>query len=219
MTSRDSAAYALTYDIDRPSTLDRVTTAFRLLWVIPIAIIYWLVSASGYYSTEVFTANGEFVETVAWSTGGIVAGLAAATGLMIIFRQKYPRWWFDFAVEFTRFVARIAAYVMLLTDRYPSTDEEQSIHIDVEYPDVEHDLNRWMPLVKWLLVIPHIFVLAFLILGAFLAAIVAWFAILFTGRYPEGLFDFVAGVTRWTLRVDAYAILLVTDEYPPFSLR
>lgn len=209
--------YALTYDIDYPDGLDRVTTFFRLLWIIPIGIIYSLLSASS-YTTKVVTEGNEIVGTVTWSTGGIVGGLAAATGLMIIFRQKYPRWWFDFAAEFTKFATRIAAYLMLQTDFYPSTDEEQTVHIDITYPDAAKDLNRWMPLVKWLLAIPHFFVLAFLIIGAMFAIVVAWFAILFTGRYPKGVFEYVTGVTRWTLRVHAYAVLLVTDEYPPFRL-
>ena len=138
---------------------------------------------------------------------------------MILFRQRYPRWWFDFALQFHRFSARVAAYGALLTDRYPSTVEEQSVHLDIDYPDAERDLNRWLPLVKWLLVIPHLIVLFFLFIGAFFAVVIAWFAILFTGRYPRGLFDYVVGVGRWALRVTAYATLLVTDRYPPFSLR
>jgi hypothetical protein len=137
---------------------------------------------------------------------------------MIVFRRRYPRWWFDFARELTRFEARIGAYVALLTDRYPSTVEEQPVHLEIEYPDVERDLNPWLPLVKWLLAIPHYCVLVVLWLVAIVAVVVAWFAILFTGRYPRGLFDFVVGVSRWTLRVGAYAFLLVTDRYPPFSL-
>jgi uncharacterized protein DUF4389 len=138
--------------------------------------------------------------------------------LMILFRQKYPRWWFDFARELTRFEYRVGAYLALLTDKYPSTDEEQSVHLEVDYPDVERDLNRWLPLVKWLLAIPHYIVLVVLTMLAIVAILIAWFAILFTGRYPRGLFNFVAGVGRWTLRVQAYAFLLVTDRYPPFSL-
>jgi hypothetical protein len=137
---------------------------------------------------------------------------------MIIVRMRYPRWWFDFSRELTRFEARVGAYMALLTDRYPSTVEEQSVHLDIEYPDVERDLNRWMPLVKWLLAIPHYVVLAFLGIGAIFAIVAAWFAILVTGRYPQVLFDYVVGVGRWSLRVNAYAFLLVTDRYPPFSL-
>ena len=137
---------------------------------------------------------------------------------MIVFRQRYPRWWFDFGLELSRFGARIGAYVALLSDQYPSTVEHQSVHLDVDYPDVERDLNRWLPIVKLLLAIPHFIVLVFLSIAAFFAVIVAWFAILFTGRYPRGIFDFVVGVGRWWVRVWAYAILLVTDKYPPFSL-
>ena len=155
---------------------------------------------------------------VSTTSGGIGTGLFLATLLMILFRRRYPRWWFDFALELARFGARVGAYVALLTDQYPSTVEEQTVHLDIDYPDVERDLNRWLPLVKWLLVIPHLFVLVFLSIAAFFAVVFAWFAILFTGRYPRGLFDFVVGVGRWWLRVEAYALLLVTDRYPPFAL-
>jgi hypothetical protein len=137
---------------------------------------------------------------------------------MIIFRQRYPRWWFDFARELTRFEARVGAYLALVTDQYPSTVEEQAVHLEIDYPDVEADLNRWYPLIKWLLAIPHYIMLAFLSVAAFFAVILAWFAILFTGQYPRVLFDYVVGVGRWWLRVGAYAVLLVTDQYPPFSL-
>ncbi len=139
--------------------------------------------------------------------------------LMILFRLRYPRWWFEFARELTRFQARVGAYLFLLTDRYPSTVEEQSVHLEVDYPEVQRDLNRWLPLVKWLLAIPHYVVLVALFVFAVLVWVAAWFAILFTGRYPRPLFDYLVGVGRWALRVDAYAFLLVTDRYPPFSLR
>jgi len=137
---------------------------------------------------------------------------------MILFQQRYPRWWFDFSRELTRFGARVSAYLFLLTDQYPSTVDEQSVHLEIDYPDAKSDLNRWMPIFKWLLAIPHYIILFFLFLVAVLAAICAWFAILATGRYPRTLFDFIVGVGRWSLRVDAYAFLLVTDRYPPFSL-
>ena len=163
----------------------------------------------------VYDQSGEVVST---TSGGIAAGLFLATLLMILFRQRYPRWWFDFALELARFGARIGAYFALLTDQYPSTVEEQNVHLEIDYPDVERDLNRWLPLVKWLLAIPHFLVLLVLSVGAFFAVVFAWFAILFTGRYPRGLFDYVVGVGRWWLRVEAYAFLLVTDRYPPFSL-
>jgi hypothetical protein len=156
-------------------------------------------------------------ETIRTSWGGITGTLAAATALMIVFRQRYPRWWFDFARELTRFGARVGAYLVLLTDKYPSTVDEQSVHLELDYPDVQRDLNRWLPLVKWLLAIPHFIVLTVLLIIVIFAVVIAWFAILFTGRYPRGLFDFVVGVGRWALRVQAYAVLLVTDRYPPFS--
>lgn len=206
--------YPARLEIDYPAELDRVTTFFRLLWVIPIGIVLGLLTQGG-DSTTVITENGEEIIT---SGGGIVAGLFLATLLMIVFRQKYPRWWFNFAKELSRFSTRVGAYLALLTDRYPSTDDEQDVHLDLDYPDADHDLNRWMPLVKWLLAIPHYFVLIFLVIGAIGAVIIAWLAILFTGRYPRGLFDYVVGVGRWGLRVQAYAFLLLTDEYPPFSL-
>jgi hypothetical protein len=137
---------------------------------------------------------------------------------MILFRQKYPRWWFDFNRELMRFSARVGAYVTLLTDVYPSTDEQQSVRLELPEPD-GRALNRWLPLVKWFLAIPHYVILVFLFLGAVVAVVIAWFAILFTGRYPRGLFDYLVGVQRWYVRVVAYAYALVTDAYPPFRLR
>ena len=151
-----------------------------------------------------------------FGTGGIVG---AATALMLLFRQKYPVWWFDWNVELTRFSTRVMAYLALLTDEYPSTEYEQAVHIDISYPDAATELNRWLPLVKWLLAIPHLIVLSVLTVAAVVCVILAWFAILFTGRYPRPLFDFIVGVFRWWLRVSAYALLLTTDQYPPFSLR
>jgi hypothetical protein len=210
--------YAARLDVDYPERLDRVTTAFRILWIIPIAIVLGALSATATSTVTVVTTTGEVVSEVSRTGGGIVGGLFAATLLMILFRARYPRWWFDFALEFNRFAARVWAYAALLTDTYPSTVETQAVHLDLDYPDVPRDLNRWLPLVKWLLVIPHVIVLAFLIIGAFIAVVVAWFAILLTGRYPRGLFEYVVGVGRWALRVTAYATLLVTDRYPPFRL-
>jgi hypothetical protein len=210
--------YAARLDVDYPDQLDRVTTAFRILWIIPIAVVLGALSATATSTVTVVTTTGEVVSEVSRTGGGIVGGLFAATLLMILFRQRYPRWWFDFALQFNRFAARVWAYAALLTDRYPSTVEEQAVHLDLDYPDVPRDLNRWLPLVKWLLVIPHVIVLAFLVVGAFIAVVVAWFAILLTGRYPRGLFEYVVGVGRWALRVTAYATLLVTDRYPPFRL-
>ncbi|MPZ71135.1 MAG: DUF4389 domain-containing protein [Actinobacteria bacterium] len=170
--------------------LDRLSTFFRLFWAIPAIIVLTLV-------------------------GSALSGPAALT---ILFRQKYPQWWFDFNLQLTRFSTRVVAYAALMTDRYPSTDEEQSVHLDLDYPNVKQDLNRWLPLVKWLLAIPHYIVMAVLGIGVAVAVLIAWFAILFTGRYPRGIFNFVEGFFRWGLRVQAYAFLLVTDSYPPFRL-
>jgi roadblock/LC7 domain-containing protein len=214
-----SEPYAARLEVDYPERLSRLTTLFRVIWVIPIAIILSLLSATSTSTVRVVSQAGETISEVTRTSGGIAAGLFAATVLMILFRQRYPRWWFDFAREFTRFTARVVAYMALLTDRYPSTVDEQSVHLEIDYPDVKEDLNRWLPLVKWLLAIPHYIVLAVLAIGAVVAIVIAWFAILFTGRYPRSLFDYVVGVGRWGLRVEAYMSLLVTDRYPPFSLR
>lgn len=211
--------YAASLEVDYPDELNRLTTVFRLIWVIPIAIVFSLISG-GTSSTYVFISaeTGETLETVTTTGGGILASISFAVLLMILFRQRYPRWWFDFVLELTRFGARVLMYLALATDQYPATEDEQAIHLNVEFPDVKNDLNRWMPIVKWFLAIPHYVVLAFLFVGAFFTVVIAWFAILFTGRYPRGLFNYVVGVARWSLRVEAYMFLLATDEYPPFSL-
>jgi hypothetical protein len=206
--------YAARLTIDYPERLDRLTTFFRWIWIIPIAIILAILSGGGSQSTV--TQSGQQVMSTG---GGASSGLFVATLLMIVFRARYPRWWFDFARELTRFGARVGAYAALVTDQYPSTVDEQTVHLEIDYPDVERDLNRWLPLVKWLLALPHYLVLVVLWFAAVVAIVIAWIAILITGRYPRGLFDFVVGVGRWSLRVAAYAFLLVTDQYPPFSLR
>ena len=211
--------YAARLQIDYPERLDRLTTCFRPIWIIPIAIVLGLLSGAGQTTTVILNEAGEVVRRTREAAGGLASSLAVATALMIIVRQRYPRWWFDFARELTRFGYRVGAYLVLLTDRYPSTVDEQAVHLDIDYPDVQHDLNRWMPLVKWLLAIPHFIILCFLAIAAVFAVVIAWVAILATGHYPRGLFDFVVGVGRWGLRVNAYAFLLVTDRYPPFSLR
>jgi len=195
-------AYPVQFSVDYPDrTLDRLTTAFRIFVAIPILVVLGVVSAGR-------------ASVIAAGAGGL---LFFGPLLLILFRQKYPRWWFDWNLQLLRFSNRVTAYLGLLDDRYPSTDEEQSVHLDLPYPDARQ-LNRWLPLVKWLLAIPHYIVLFFLVIGAVVAVIVAWFAILFTGRYPRGLFDYVVGVIRWSNRVTGYAMVLVTDEYPPFSL-
>jgi hypothetical protein len=211
--SGGAAPYPARLEIAYPNELNRVTTAFRLVLVIPILIVSSILTAEGAQSVQ---TGGRWVTT---TSAGITSGLSVATLLLILFRRRYPRWWFDFALELTRFTTRIGAYVALLTDKYPSTVEHQAVALDLDYPDVEQDLNRWLPLVKWFLAIPHYILLFFLAIGAVVSVILAWFAILFTGRYPRTLFDYVVGVARWGLRVQAYAFLLITDRYPPFSLR
>jgi len=213
--------YAARLEIDYPEKLDRMTTFFRILWIIPIAIIFALITGSGetVTNTIILDEGGHILRTTSETAGGLLNGLVLATVLMIFFQQRYPRWWFDFSRELTRFGARVGAYAMLLTDQYPSTVEEQAVHLEIDYPDVKADLNRWMPLVKWFLAIPHYIVLGVLGVAAIFVVIIAWFAILLNGQYPRSLFDFIVGVFRWGLRVNAYAFLLVTDTYPPFSLQ
>jgi hypothetical protein len=203
--------YPVQFSVDYPDRpLNRVTTAFRILVVIPIAIVLGAVSGGTWQWTS---EHG--TRQVAAGAGGL---LVLAPLLMILFRRKYPRWWFDWNLELQRFSNRVGVYVALMDDRYPSTDDHQSVHLDYAYPDAQRDLNRWLPLVKWLLAIPHFIVLIFLDIAAIVVVIIAWFAILFTGKYPPGMFDFVQGVIRWQNRVIAYAVVLVTDRYPPFSL-
>jgi hypothetical protein len=203
------SSYPVQFDVDLPARpLNRLTTAFRIIVAIPIIIVL------GTLSGETLHANNQTTTYTLASGGGI---LFLPLVLMILFRQKYPRWWFDWNLNILRLSARVTAYLALLDDHYPSTDEEQAVHLNFAYPDVSQ-MNRWLPLVKWLLAIPHYVVLFFLAIGAAVAVIVAWFAILFTGTYPRGLFDFVVGVLRWSNRVTGYAFALVTDQYPPFSL-
>ncbi len=204
------APYPVQFTVDYPDRpLNRLTTFFRIIVVIPIAIV--LNTVSGQATLEY--SSGHYV--VAGAGGLLFFGPL----LMILFSKKYPRWWFDWNLELQRFSNRVSIYLALMDDRYPSTDEHQSVHLDYRYPDAQVELNRLLPLVKWLLAIPHLFVLIFLDIGAFFAVIGAWFAILFTGRYPRAIFDYVEGVIRWNNRVYGYALALVTDRYPPFTLR
>ena len=202
-------SYPVQFDVDLPTRpLDRLTTALRIFAAVPILILLGLLSRDA-------IQGGDHHTTTTFASG--VGLLFVPIVLMLLFRQKYPRWWFDWNVNLLRFSNRVTAYLALLDDRYPSTDEDQGVHLNLDYPDARQ-LNRWLPLVKWFLAIPHYVVLFFLGIGALVAVIVAWFAIIFTGRYPQNLFRFVVGVIRWSNRVTAYAFLLVTDEYPPFQL-
>jgi Domain of unknown function (DUF4389) len=203
--------YPVQFSVDYPDrSLNRLTTAFRIFVAIPILIV--LSSVSGGTWARV-SSNGA---TYAMSGAGGL--LFFGPLLMILFRQKYPRWWFDWNLELQRFTNRVLAYLLLMDDRYPATDQQQAVHLDYVDPDGGRGLNRWLPLVKWFLAIPHYIVLFFLWIALLVVVIIAWFAILFTGRYPRGMFDFVQGVIRWGARVVAYAFVLVTDRYPPFAL-
>ena len=186
--------YPVNLKIEYSEKSNKSTALFRLVLIIPIILILALISS-------------------------YAEALSIAVALMIIFNEKYPKWWFDWNVGITKFIYRIAAYGLLLRDEYPSTDDEQAIQVDIPYPDVKKDLNRWMPLFKWILVIPHLIVLLLIFIAVVVCSVFAWFAILFTGQYPKGIFDFVEGFLRWSLRVNAYVFLLTTDEYPPFRLR
>ncbi|MBT6518157.1 MAG: DUF4389 domain-containing protein [Candidatus Marinimicrobia bacterium] len=198
--------YPATLTIDYPENANRITVLFRLFLIIPILIILVLLSYHG-------AGSNQFPDESYW-----VGILVIPTLLMIVFRQKYPKWWFDWNEQLIKFSFRIMSYVLLLQHEYPSTDEDQGIHIKINYPNVKTELNRWMPLVKWLLVFPHLIVLFFLMIGVFTSTILAWVMILISGKYPKKMFNFVVGTLRWILRVQAYALLLITDKYPPFSL-
>jgi hypothetical protein len=203
-------AHPVRFSVDYPDReLNRLTSAFRIFTIIPIAIVLGTIGGAA-------ASDGTGATWVAVGGTGL---LFLPPLLMILFREKYPRWWYDWNLELLRFTNRVGVYLALMDDRYPSTDEHQAVHLDFAYPDVREDLNRWLPLVKWFLAIPHYIVLFFLYIGAIVVVIVSWFAILFTGRYPRGAFDYVEGVIRWHNRVVGYAYILVTDRYPPFRLR
>ena len=207
-TYMQDVGYPVQFSVDYPDRpLSRLSTAFRIILVIPIVIV--LSAVSGYVIFSVTSSHTYYLPAL---TGGV---LLYGPLLMILFRRKYPQWWFDWNLELQRFINRVGIYLSLMDDRYPSTDDHQSVHLDYQYPD---DLNRWLPLIKWLLAIPHYVVLFFLDIAFFFAVIFVWFAILFTGRYPRGLFGFFEGVMRWHVRVTAYTLTLVTDRYPPFRL-
>lgn len=219
-STETSPTYPATLTVDYPDRpLNRLTTFFRIFTTIPIAIVLAALTSLSFPGRQNYEfARGMFAQGQA-GVVSIAGVLFLAVLLMILFRKKYPKWWYDWNLGITRFCYRVTAYLALLRDEYPSTDDEQAVHLNFAYPDARTELRRGMPLVKWLLAIPHWVILCFLFIAAWVCVIIAWFAILFTGRYPRGLFGFVVGVGRWTLRVEAYALLLVTDRYPPFSLQ
>ena len=196
-------------------TRSRLTTLFRIIMIIPIGIVAYILtlplSGATVYGGS-YWVDGPEMDTL-W-----IPSLGFGLFLLVLFRKKYPRWVFDFLLEADRFLSRVSTYAFLLVDQYPSTDDHQSITLDVEYPDAENDLNRFLPLVKWLLAIPHYIVLIILSVVALIVTIIAWFAIIIAGKYPQGMFNFVVGVGRWWTRVAWYAFLLATDRYPPFRL-
>jgi hypothetical protein len=203
--------YPVQFDVDYPDRdLNRLSTAFRIFVAIPILILFALLTGPGPGGDW-----GHHTATVSFSAAGLIV---LPIVLMLVFAEKYPRWWFDWNLELLRFANRVGIYMALMDDRYPSTDERQSVTLEMPYPDAKNELSRWLPIVKWILAIPHYFVLFFLSVAAFFVVVYAWFAILFTGRYPRGAFDFVVGVNRWYNRVAGYAFVLVTDRYPPFRL-
>ena len=218
----EKQAYPVNLEIDYVEKHNRTTTLFRIFLAIPFLILLSLLTENGlirphHPDIEIHSQAIEResnIEVVSLGGGFIVI----PTALMILFRKKYPRWWFNFNVELVKFMTRVFSYLIFLMDTYPSTEEEQAVHIDIPYPDAQQDLKRGMPLVKWFLAIPHYIVLALLYIGVVFCVIITWFAVLFTGKYPKAFFDYIVGVMRWSLRVSAYAILLVTDQYPPFQL-
>ncbi len=209
----ESEKYPATLEIDYVEKRDRMTALFRIFYSIPILfVLSILTDSSGGFMNDNSDSN-------LGASGGIALALTFATALMIVARQNYPKWWYDFALELNRFSTRVGAYLFLLTDRYPSTVEAQGVHLNIDYPDVKNDLNRYLPIYKWLLAIPHYIVLTFLVIAAIVATVIAWFTILLTGKYPKDIFDFVVSVGRYGTRLTAYAFLLTTDKYPPFSLK
>ena len=215
MAMYDDNMYPVQYSVDYPEEpRNRLTVLVRIILAIPLFAIATLIGRYAFNQDQMQDIAPDIAIGI-WVAG---MGLWTATLLMILFRKKYPRWWFDWELELNRFGARIGAYVLLLRDEYPSTDEEQSVHLDIAYPDAETQLNRFMPLVKWILAIPHYIILAILWIIVLVLTIIAWFIVLITGRYPRSMFSFVVGVSRWTYRVMAYMFMLSTDRYPPFSV-
>jgi hypothetical protein len=209
-----SQTYPVRLSVEYPDgQRNRLSVLVRIILAIPIVIISTLIAGTSQLGQMDPDWNFGRSEALLVTTG-----LFMATALMILFRQKYPRWWFDWNLEVARFTTRISAYVLLLRDDYPSTDERQAVTVDIDYPDAKNDLNRVLPLFKWFLAIPHYIVLSVLGIAGVVVTVLGWFVILVTGEQPMWMFRFLEGLMRWGLRVSAYAFLLTTDRYPPFRL-
>ena len=216
-TPYDADMYPVEYDVEYPEEKrNRLSALVRIILAIPILFIGWLLGGAASIDDEALRGADIWLRVEIWI---LAAGLPIAIALMILFRKKYPRWWFDWNLELTRFVARVSAFVLLLRDEYPSTDERQAVTLNIAYPDVEGQLNRVLPLIKWFLAIPHFIILIFLWLAALVVSFLAWIVIVITARHPRWMFNYIVGLERWTYRVFAYAFLMTTDRYPPFRFR
>ena len=201
--------YPVRFSIAYSASSNRLTVLLRPLLVIPVLLIMQLITGDLWNTLD---PSADVVKAMLPFAGM----LWLAPLLMIVFRRKYPLWCFDSYLELYRFSARVLVYLLLLRDEYPSLDEEQAVRLRIEYPDAAGELRRFLPLVKWLLALPHLAALSVLGIAALIATVFAWFAIMVLGRYPRALFTFVEGTLRWGLRVYCYAFMLTTDRYPPF---
>jgi hypothetical protein len=198
--------YPVTLSIDYADRgRNRLTVGLRLFTALPVVIVLALVG----------TGSISFGYGWSFGAGGV---LFLPTVFMLLFRRKYPGWWFDFNLNLVRFGNRVFSYLLILRDEYPSTDQEQAVHVGLPDPQGGAHLSRGMPLVKWFLAIPHYIILIFLYIAVTVVSVISWFIVLFTGSYPRSFHNFVVGVLRWSVRVQAYSFVLVTDRYPPFQL-
>ena len=185
-------AHPVTFSVAYPESLSRWKIFVKFLLAIPHLVVLYALSLAAGITT-----------LVAW--------------FAILFTGKYPDGLFKFAVGVQRWNYNVNVYTLLLRDEYPPFSMDAGLYpvtYEVDYPD---HLSRLLIFVKFLLALPNAIVLLVVLLVACLASIVAWFAILFTGKYPRGIFDFVSGALRWNARLNAYTNLM-TDTYPPFSL-
>ena len=190
MATAEAAPYPVIFEAAYPERLSRWKTLLRIFLAIPV-LIFW--------------------EVVSSALGAVVV----ASWLAIIVRGRIPRWLFDFLVALHRWQSRALGYVLLLAEVYPPFEGDYPIDFDVRYPE---RLSRWKVLVwKVITAIPHFIIVGILGMTVAFVTVVAWFYACIAGRYPRGLFDYVAGVIRWGARVNAY-VLSLTDEYPPFDL-